>query len=373
MSKNYQASEVLDTGFLPVGVVERPSNPAYKSPCDVRCADDLPSRIYLGSLDTTSFSADDIGWSAVYRGAEPDTYVDVDYHAPRNQLAATFIWRGEQGLYTIGPGDDWRDIAIRLSMGFPKNWHSKANKLVNENYNARYIEEQDGDKTFTGFPDGSFKTILIPIPSYQLGELTRLLERIDADEEIAAPVPIKAVMTQSRVEYRVDLCDDVPANPLGLAAFNRKATGLSCHTLPAFEWVEKDIEVLAVDRWIYLLHIGCTFRDLFRVLDHCQAFGLIGSANKQCAPSHYPDGEEWSAQIIPGGFEQLGLRLHYFDETRSRRIAYGTILTPEHQSRILEVADVSRYDALKALLTASVVALAEPDITVHTERSVLLH
>ncbi len=373
MSKNDQSSAVLDVGFLPVGVTQRPANHTRKPPRDVHRADDLPARIYLGSLDAASFTRNDTGWSVMYRGAEPDTHVAVNYRASRNQLSATFTWRGEQGLHTAGTGDDWRDIALRLSLGFPQNWHRKASTLVNERYNARYIQEQDGDRTFTGFPDGSFKTILIPIPGFRLGESTMLLERIDADKEIAAPVAIKAVMTQSRIEYRTDRCDDVPIAPRELAAFNRRATGLSCHGLPHFAWVEDGIEILAIDRWIYLLHVGCAFRDLFRVLDHCQEFGLIGESYRHCAPSHYPDGEEWSALIIPGGYEQLGLRLHYFDRVNSRRIAYGTILRPEHQARILEVADVSRQEALRTLSAATAFSLGEPDVTGNREEGALLH
>ena len=180
-------------------------------------------------------------------------------------------------------------------------------------------------------------------------------------------------MTQSLTEYRTDRCDDIPVDPEELAAFNRRATGLSCHGLPAFRKVQEDIEVLGINRWIYLLHVGCTFRDLFRVLDHCQAFGLIGDAPGKVAPSNYPGGEEWSALIIPGGYEQLGLRLHYYDRATSRRIAYGTILRPEHQARILEVADVSREEALRALLAATLFSLSEPDITEQREESTLLH
>ena len=354
--------DILDVSFLPVGCTNRPPLNPCKPPREVQAAADLPNRLYLGSLLEDSFVETADGWRTLYADASPDTRVELDYDKARDRLRARFTYATIDGLTTWGPGSSWGDLARRMSIGFPFEWDESAKRLLESRFNVRYIAGRGDAPCFIGFPDGAFRTILIPVSSYRLHELVGLLDEIDEDRNVAAPVSIAAVMTQARIDYVRERCADVPDTPRELAAHSRKAVGLPCFGLPEIVEVEPGLEIFAVDRWVYLVHVGCAFRDLERVIEHCRRNGFIGSAASDCAPSAYPDGQEWTALVIPGGSEHGHIRLQYFDDERTRRIAYGRLFPPGRLNDLRLVRDIDRGEAVKRLICALSWALTQPDI-----------
>jgi hypothetical protein len=71
---------------------------------------------------------------------------------------------------------------------------------------------------------------------------------------------------------------------------------------------------------------------------------------------------EWAALVLPGGFECMDIRPQYFDRARTRRIAYGRLLSPERLSEMNAVRDISRKNAHGQLMAATAWALSQPDV-----------
>ncbi len=332
----------LDVGFLPVGVTHRPTAGIYKAPNKVQSATDLPVRLYLGSLIENTFHKSDEGWDVRYEDFDSDTYVNLEYRQARDQLVARFTWKGIYGISVGCRANNWKALTLQWSMWFPEDWDEGAKQDIEAGFNAQYVAKPDKSPSMTGFPDGARRTLIFPLPSYRLNELTGLLDALDSDKTIAAVVSVAAVMTQNRVDYIQGRCEDVPDTPEELARQSRKLTGLPCHGLPEVSTVEDSQKVLTINRWIYLVHIGCTFRDLMRVMLHCQDQDLIGMADLNCTPSEYPHGMEWTAFVLPGGFECMDIRPQYVDRARTRRIAYGQLLSLKRLFEMNALRDISR-------------------------------
>jgi hypothetical protein len=247
-------------------------------------------------------------------------------------------------------------------MWFPNDWDEGAKQAIEAGFNAQYIAQQKESLNMTGFPDGARRTLIFPLPSYRLNELTGLLDAIDSDKTIAAVVSVAAVMTQNSVDYIQGRCEDVPNTPEALARHSRKKVGLPCHGLPEVSTVEDFQKVLTINRWIYLVHVGCTFRDLLRVVSHCQDQGMIGMADLNSTPSEYPHGMEWTAFVLPGSFECMDLRPQHIDQSRTRRIAYGQLLSLKHLSEMNAVRDIRRNQAHDRLMAATDWAQSQPDV-----------
>ena len=357
----------LDFGFLPIGRTRRPHNESIKPPHKVSAASDLPARLLVGSLQRFSFLSNEQRWSARYQGAEPDTHVLIQYNRDKDLLETAFQWRGVGGLMTLGPGDSWKDLHMKIATGFPHAWHLHARPLVEQAYNARYIQDKDHSTRFVGFPDGPFHTILLPVPVDRLDRLLALFDAIDDDARIAVPAHIYATLTDCRVDYLTDRCPDVPHDPPRMAQFAREATGLSCTDLPRLAKGDDQRAFLMVNRKVYLAQISCAFRDTLQVLEHAHRLGLISRNDAQAAPSDYPQGEEWSALVIPGGYEQLGLRLHYYDRGNTRRINYGTILRDEYRAQMFDERRYER-DAVESLVMALCVAGGDINVSANSRR-----
>lgn len=353
----------LNVSFLPVGATKRPPLNKYPLPSDVQSASDLPTRFYLGGIDGDSFEISSSGWLIRYQDADPDTFVELQYHADSQQLMAFFTWKGNFGLSSCAAGNSWKRLFQYVSMGFPQSWENEAIKMIESRYNAMWVKPPKRAQYFAGFPDGAFQTIVFPVPSLRLVELTRLFQAIDEDENIAATVVAYAVMTQTRIDYLQDRCPDVPLEPAELAAFSRKAVGLDCHGLPHVEQVENNLEITILNRWTYLVHVNCCFRDLFRVLSHCRDYDFIGEHKAGEEPSAYPCGEEWRAMVLPAGTDITGAKLQYFDRDKTRRIAYGTLIHSDRITDIDQVLDCSRETAFRQLSVAMLWSMSLPDIT----------
>ena len=351
-----QRNTELDFGFLPIGLSARPFDDAFKPPAGVIRAGDLPSRLFIGSLEPSSFISNDRYWSARYTDADPGTQLLLRYDRAANLLETQFFWHGISGLATLGPGDDWKDLHLKMATGFPLAWQQHAGDTIEREFNARYLPERDNRQLMIGLPDGLFRSILIPVPVSALMRLVELFDAIDADPAIAVPSRMHATLSPSRVEYRPNHCPDVPDQPAALAAHSRRATGLACRALPEFERLDDSGEILRVERNLYLAQISCGFRDLLRVLAHARAAGLVGRNTPQTAPSVYPDGEEWSALVIPAGYEQLGLSLYHEDRARSRRIVYDCIPANEYRTVMLDPESYRRDHVLSLLM-----AVTQPD------------
>ena len=367
MARALDESSEIDVSFLPVGTTSRQPLGHFKVPCEVRSESDLPSRLYLGNLVSDSFSSTDSGWSVRYEDADPDTYVNLEYKSPRGPLIARFVWAGIDGMSTYTSGSDWKSLIQHMSLGFPEAWERKAKENIEADYNARLFRRSKNSPCITGFPDGAFETLVFPVPSYRLHKLVNCLDAMDKDPDIAAVVGVYVVMTQSRIDYLLGRCPDVGDTPVALAQQSRNTVGLPCRGLPQAQTIENNLPILALNRWVYITHVRCFFRDLERVVSHCHRQGFIGVSGSARAPSDCPDGMEWTALVLPGGLEVQDITLEYFDKERTRRVTYGRLLPPGCLPSIAAMRNISRTEALRRLSAAEAWAHAEPEVVWPTD------
>lgn len=347
----------FDPSVLPVGSTDRQPLGNYLSPQMVRFVEDLPSRLYLGDLEPKSFNKIDSGWTVRYQDSDPDTFVELELS--NGSLEARFVWQGIEGMIVCASGRDWRGLLQQLSIVFPESWEEASKKRIESSFNARVLVHSDEMPMMIGFPDGAFRTVIIPISSDRLPELVDLLDTIDEDTKVAAVVNISVFLTEARVDYVQGHCPDVPNDPKALARHSREAIRLPCNGLPRYQTLDDGRRLLAVDRWVYLAHIGCSFRDLERVMGHCKRLGFIGSNE---TPSGYPNGAEWSALVLPKGMEMLNPKIQYFDKGPSRRIAYGKLTSLDRQLEVVDSRNIKREEALDGLVAAREWASLLPEV-----------
>ena len=353
----------LDIGFLPLGSTFRQPLEHYEAPCDVCSASDLPSRLYLGSLNPDSFHATDTGWSVHYEDAASTTFVTLEYSASEGMLSARFVWEGIEGIVTYTPGKDWKRLLQYMSVGgIPDEWEERTKELIEPAFNARLIPHKKDAHVISGFPDGPLKSLIFPVPSYRLHDLFGCLDDIERDPDIASVVAAYVTMTQSKIEYMKEFCPDVPDDPEILARQSRHAVGLSCEGLPRFQKLENNLHLITLNRWVYITHINCAFRDIKRVMSHFQKHGFIGTPNSASSSLDYPDGVEWTALVLPGNEDAMGANIQYFDDEKTRRVAYGSLLPPGSLPRIATVRDISRKVAMEQALAIEEWAISMPDV-----------
>lgn len=353
----------VDLDLLPVGVTTRGRTRGYEAPYKVRTADDLPPRLYLGSLATDSFRISDSGWTARYVDATPDTSVDLEFRASPGSwgsLTARLTWSGIQDLTIVAR--DWTTLGRYMAFEFPETWEREAKQRLETAFNLRLLTRPHDAPLMSGFPDGPAQSVVFPVPSDRLHALTGCLDAIDADADIAAAVTMFVTMARSRVDYIEGRCSDVPNAPPALAEHSRDSVGLACDGMPKVQVIENGLRALTVKRWVFLAHVVCTFRDLARVVSACSRHGFIGVRDNAAAPSVYPDGREWSAVALPVGCGTGNTGVCFFDEEQTRRLTYEQLLPPDRLQSLAGLRDVSREEGSRRLAAAQAWARSEPDV-----------
>lgn len=81
-------------------------------PARVTKAKDLPPYLVLGPLDESSFRASAAGWSASWRGAKRDTFLQIDYCQKHQAMQVSMGGAAELATTTwlSGSRRDWDDL-----------------------------------------------------------------------------------------------------------------------------------------------------------------------------------------------------------------------------------------------------------------------
>jgi hypothetical protein len=315
--------------FIPVGCTTAKPRKPLLDPCDVRTADDLPRRLYLGSLAPETFEANDDGWSACYQDADPDTHVRLRYEAAGNTLSGFFVWRGISGMSVFADGTRWGTFARYMGMPLPPEWEAEMARICAARFNLEYKPTARGAPSLVGLPDGALMTLLVPLPPSRLPALTGCLDAIEADPAIETSVALGVAEVQARVCRRRG--SDVAANP--------HARG---HAEPG--------EVHCSDETVHLAQVICLFRDLIRVVEHFQQTGFIGSATAE-DPTLYPNGTTWRAFVTPAG---TAFDTHWIEIKGAigPRIVYREPFLWPSSDALEQLDETTRTDAEAALRSA---------------------
>ena len=359
---NIQIKYSSSTQLLPSGSTERDTSITKKEPCDVSSPEDLPSRFYLGTLEHSSFKSSEMGWVARYQDASPDTYVDFNFDKKNNTLFAYYFWEGINGMSTGSQGEDWKFLKRQIGH-FPKKWQEFAKQKIESELNIRWVSELGNSPTFTGFPDGIFMTLTIPVPVFRLNEIIDVINTIDHDKNVAAKVTANVYITNMRIELSQNKSSILLKNSDDYLRYNHNEVGLPCLGLPL---IANDVDkggVNIINRWVPLVHVNCFFGDAFRVIKHFYKSGFIAKPSKSCLSESYPDGLEWTAMLFPTGMEFNNSKILISNTEQNCCVQYGQLLPNNHLDTRMMNIYISNEQCRKLLNSTKTWASRLPEVT----------
>ncbi|OGI48410.1 MAG: hypothetical protein A2W42_06865 [Candidatus Muproteobacteria bacterium RIFCSPHIGHO2_01_60_12] len=280
---------------------------------------DLPSRLFMGTLDPDSFQRNDSGWRANYVDADPDTGVSLEYFMKEHRHAMTQRWRGREVITHCRADELYRHLLQAYAV-FPESWDSKAKEEFEAAYNLKYLATGPGDPSFAYFPDGAFMAIINPVPIARLRNLIACRQAMESDTAIASFVSLKAVLGISMVGY-LENYPEVPNNSTEHYFHEFSLTGIPPYREPKWERIDEGLEGVVARRYHYNIFVVCPFRELGRVLTHLYQHSLIGKANADDTSDCFSRPE--FAAIVGHSPALTGLRNYrYLDSKKSRVVVY---------------------------------------------------
>jgi len=313
--------------FIPLGSVYKEPNHIFnESPKDVRTASDVPNRLYLGDLELSSFTIDSKGWRAKYLDAAPDTWTLLEYEAADENFQCKTCWRGKAGWRTIAPPDEgYKRIARAPKTSFPSEWDDLMTKRLSERYLVAYQHQPKDGAVMCAFPDGFFMNIVIPIPVPRMRDGIRLLEEFRENTTIKTPVMLYYTLCGSTVLYCLDRCNPHVIDESTIAWHVMETTGFIMLKGPQKHVTPEGLNILDVVRLHYALNIGCTFRELERVVEVLAKAGFVG-LKEDVGKEGFPFSAEFKAMIYhePNSPSVRNVGVQVGDHGDTRRVQYGS-------------------------------------------------
>ena len=294
------------------------------APCD------LPPYLIFGPLDPSSFRKSLAGWSARWQGAEQDTYFDITYRADATRWEIHQSWCGLHAQPAVFPAHEALDKVIErvLQMPFPSHWDRASKASLEKDYQLTVIETRAGHWTFCGIPDGTFRTIILPVAVHNLRVLTAWINDVVNEATLQYPVTVQAkllLQTVSSVEGRAPAWtaqDDL--------AFQRSVveTGLAPEGLPSRETLSDGAVARTLRRRLYFLFVEMPFAGLTDFLGRC-ATGHGPIRTSADAQLRF----EWRPVVVPAMYELQTESLGLWDVNRTTR-SLLQFITPGEESPI---------------------------------------
>lgn len=280
----------------------------------VRRADDLPQRLFMGSLK--QYTPIEGGWEALYgEGGHAWTRLRRE----GNLLMLTDAWHDVPAPlgYT---GDDWLGLAKLRSVGFPAKWNELAARLFENEYNIRYLPVSGDAAVLCGFPDGFMMTVAVPVAVKSLESVRRLIGTFNTQFELHTNA--FACVSWCAVNYVVGRNPNVEFTRNGLARKFVNETGMPLTHLPEIETASNGSQAATVRGFRYLLVVSCVWRELESVLAGLAKVGLIAPAVSGGYEEGLPTAPEYAALIFQAGLEFQTVNFSYLDASGTRRTTY---------------------------------------------------
>lgn len=351
---------------VPMPVVERRPITCGKSPAEVRTPGDLPQRMFMGDLDSTTVRFTESGWQALYRDHDPGTWFELKYE----RQSAIFFFRQSWNGHVCSGGcaaKAFNDL-IGWACGITLPWEldQKARIDVESLFNAKYIGDTEVRPISAYFPDGRIKSIIYPIPVSRMRDALAFHEELANSADITTSIRGFFVKATSAVNY---VEGDIPSfieSPLHLFSHTLQQLGLPALAMPVWETPAGRPPAWTLRRLHYLHVVGVPFRDMLRALTTLRKFGLIAPASTDKREG-YPGGHEFRALILPGGMEFFAANIQDFSNDRLRRTFYPQIcssdkakeLLQSNHPRELSQSGITRIETVSRQATTWVNALIE--------------
>ncbi len=182
-----------------------------------------------------------------------------------------------------------------------------------------------------------------------LDKLENCLQAIDKDSDIQTSISTSVKLVKSTVNYIIGKNDDIMTSPYDAMDKTLDELGLPATTIPVIQHADDGSSALSVQRVHYLLDVSVYFRDLVRVIEYLNRFGLLGNRN-DLHQNSYPDAPEYAAIVIDSLIVQFAKDISYFDDAVTRRTYYSRLGDEKETSLLFEKP--SREEILTKINTA---------------------
>jgi hypothetical protein len=298
-----------------------PARPQYRRTplAEVCVPDELPPYLLLGGLDRGSFKSAEAEWSARWVGEGPDTHVEAKYERATGQLQLSQTWRGLDGGHSFVPTDDFGRGVQMLYMPFPEAWDHAIAPRLESAYRLKYVPQQRDQQSFTGIPDGGFKTICVPVPVARLATLRECFATLGSDPELTAPAGGRLELRFSAVNHVTGRGPGWTEDPDRLFAASFDTNGLLPIGRPLLEHASNGTSAWTVRRLVYLAFIQVPFAGVEFLVEHLAAHGLV---RRRTEGEEREPGVEFDAFVGPSAVDLQGRTVAWMDEQGARRVFY---------------------------------------------------
>lgn len=285
------------------------------SPASVRAPDDLPPYLILGGLEPASFAISPEGWSAVWRGAEPDTHFDLCYRAAEQVCEARRTWRGLDGGFACFPAAVPLDRAVLpwICAEFPDAWERAAKDLLERDYQLS-VCEVPREAGLCGMPDGPFRLLAVPVAAGGLRTFRDRLAGAAALARVPYPVTAEARLFVQAVNFVEGKAPPATADPRLAFLRSLAETDTLPFGLPVREVAGDGSAAWTLRREIYVVFVGMPFAGLVDLVARMAMYGA--SVRRTSEP---PGGIEMRPFVTPVASASQIQRIVLWDRGRTTR------------------------------------------------------
>jgi hypothetical protein len=314
--------------LLPLPTIERPVHLPVDRPSEVRSADDLPNRLFLGDLVAESFRVQKKGWVAEWR--------DTDGHLARYRFAGhlsslEMAYDGDE-LVTLITAERFAELGQSIQNIHPGAWLGKLGERLEPAYNLRVFPHREDDAVGGDFPDGHLISLVMPVAADRLMDLFDLHKRLQTDATIRTGINAYLRLAYSIVNYLEGRNPAMLAHPVGLVMHHVNALGTPAADMPVRELDNEGDAAWTLRRSHYLYVAHLHLRDAARLIERMAEAGFIG--RKRQAAEGYPDGPEFAAALLPFGYEYAAKNAWWFDPEGRRRMFYPSFADADERNAL---------------------------------------
>lgn len=284
-------------------------------PASVRSPEDLPPYLILGGLDPASFVHSPEGWSAVWRGAEPDTRLELSYRAAERVCEARRTWRGLGGGFARFPAGVPLDRAVLpwICAEFPDAWDRAAKDLLERDYQLT-VCDAPREAGFCGMPDGPFRLLAVPVAAGALRTLRDRLAGAAALARVPYPVSAEARLFVQAVSFVEGKASPARADPRLAFLRSLAETDTLPFGLPVREAAHDGSAAWTLRREIYVVLVAMPFAGL---ADFVARMATYGASVRRADDS--PEGIEMQPFVMPVASASQIRRIVLWDRERTTR------------------------------------------------------
>jgi len=271
-------------------------------PASVRTTADLPPYLVLGPLEESSFMIGAEGWSAVYRGVEDGTQLQLAYRLPHGLYSLHQTWHGIEGGMAGGEGRLSLDrvVAQFLYRQFPAAWEKAASATLNAAHHVHCVAPPAHLPSFCGFPDGALRTVAFPVAVSALRSVRSRLA------DLAALMPDYPLAAEARLVTQVLHFDErmtAAWRTVAKSMLERSTAQTGIAPLGPLEcaMAPNGLATRALRRGVYLVCVTVPFAGLADLL------AKLSGPNSPIRGAADPvPADELRPLVLPAGLVQLG-------------------------------------------------------------------